>query len=133
MKKRMFCCVLCIVSAMLASCEVHWGDKSADVPWWLIVIPTVAFLIVVLNLAFAGTKAEGALVTGVSYQKADIDAATFTGKTVDIAATFAGTEADVAVAGTCHDYAVKTAQFNPAAVELAVGDIVVAAKDVTVQ
>ena len=85
------------------------------------------------NLAFAGTKAEGALVTGVSYQKADIDAATFTGKTVDIAATFAGTEADVAVAGTCHDYAVKTAQFNPAAVELAVGDIVVAAKDVTVQ
>lgn len=85
------------------------------------------------NLAFAGTKAEGALVTGVSYQKADIDAATFTGKTVNIAATFAGTEADVAVAGACHDYAVKTAQFNPAAVELAVGDIAVAAKDVTVQ
>ena len=85
------------------------------------------------NLAFAGTKAEGALVTGVSYQKADIDAATFTGKTVDIAATFAGTEGDVAVAGTCHDYAVKTAQFNPAAIELAVGDIAVAAKNVTVQ
>lgn len=85
------------------------------------------------NLAFAGTKAEGALVTGVSYQKADIDAATFTGKTVDIAATFAGTEGDVAVAGTCHDYAVKTAEFVPAAIEVAVGDIVVAAKDVTVQ
>ena len=85
------------------------------------------------NLAFAGTKAEGALVTGVSYQKADIDAATFTGKTVDIAATFAGTEGDVAVAGTCHDYAVKTAQFNPAAIELAVGDIAVSAKEVTVQ
>jgi len=85
------------------------------------------------NLAFAGTKAEGALVTGVSYQKADIDAATFTGKTVDINAAFAGTEADVAVAGTCHDYAVKTAQFNPAAIEVAVGDIVVAEKNVTVQ
>ena len=84
------------------------------------------------NLAFAGTKAEGALVTGVSYQKADIDAATFTGKTVDINAAFAGTEADVAVAGTCHDYAVKTAQFNPAAIELAVGDIAVAAQEVTV-
>ena len=84
------------------------------------------------NLAFAGTKAEGALVTGVSYQKADIDAATFTGKTVDIAATFAGTEGDVAVAGTCHDYSVKTAEFVPAAIEVAVGDIVVAAKDVTV-
>ena len=85
------------------------------------------------NLAFAGTKAEGALVTGVSYQKADIDAATFTGKTVDISATFAGTEGDVAVAGTCHDYAVKTAEFVPAAIELAVGDIAVSAKDVTVQ
>lgn len=85
------------------------------------------------NLTFAGTKAENALVTGVSYQKADIDQATFTGKTVDIAAKFAGTEGDVSVAGKCHDYAVKTAQFNPAAIELAVGDIAVAEKTVTVQ
>jgi uncharacterized protein YjbI with pentapeptide repeats len=85
------------------------------------------------NLAFTGTKAEGALVTGVSYQKADIDAATFTGKTVDINAAFTGTEGDIAVAGLCHDYAVKTAQFNPAAIEVAVGDIVVAEKSVTVQ
>ena len=85
------------------------------------------------NLAFAGTKAEGALVTGVSYQKADIDTATFTGETVDINATFAGTEGDVSVAGKCHDYAVKTAQFNGAAIELNVGDIVVSEKNVTVQ
>ena len=85
------------------------------------------------DLAFAGTKAEGALVTGVSYQKADIGSATFTGATVDITATFAGTEGDIAVAGTCHDYAVKTAQFNPAAIELSVGDIAVAEKNVTVQ
>lgn len=84
------------------------------------------------NLAFSGTKAEQVLVTGVSYQKADIDAATFTGKTVDIAAKFAGTEGDLAVAGLCHDYAVKTAQFNPAAIEVAVGDIVVSEKKVTV-
>ena len=85
------------------------------------------------NLAFAGTKAEGALVTGVSYQKADIDQASFTGETVDIAAKFAGTEGDIAVAGLCHDYAVKTAQFNPAAIEVAVGDIVIADKAVTVE
>ena len=85
------------------------------------------------NLTFAGTKAEGALVTGVSYQKADIDKATFTGSTVDINAAFAGTESDVTVAGLCHDYAVKTAEFVPAAIEVAVGDIVVASKDVTVQ
>ena len=85
------------------------------------------------NLAFAGTKAEGALVTGVSYQKADIDTATFTGETVDISASFAGTEGDINVAGKCHDYAVKTAEFNGATIELAVGDIVVSEKAVTVQ
>lgn len=85
------------------------------------------------NLTFAGTKVEGALVTGVSYQKADIDTATFTGKTVDINAAFAGTEGDVAVAGTCHDYTVKTAEFNGAAIELNVGDIAVTEKTVTVQ
>ena len=85
------------------------------------------------NLAFAGTKAEGALVTGVSYEKADINTATFTGKTVDIAATFAGTEGDISVAGKCHDYTVKTAEFVPAAIEVAVGDIVVSEKTVTVQ
>ena len=85
------------------------------------------------NLAFAGTKAEGALVTGVSYKKADIDTATFTGEIVDIAASFAGNEGDIEVAGLCHDYEVKTAEFVPAAIELAVGDITVAAKEVTVQ
>ena len=85
------------------------------------------------NLAFAGTKAEGALVTGVSYKKADIDTATFTGETVDIAASFAGNESDIEVAGLCHDYEVKTAEFVPAAIEVAVGDITVAAKEVTVQ
>ena len=85
------------------------------------------------KLTFAGDKAEGALVTGVSYQKADIGSATFTGTEVDIAATFAGTEGDVSVAGKCHDYAVKTAEFNGAAIELAVGDIAVAEKTVTVQ
>lgn len=85
------------------------------------------------DLIFTGTKAEGALVTGVSYQKADIGSATFTGQTVDINATFSGTEGDVSVDGNCHDYAVKTAQFNGAAIELAVGDIVVSEKSVTVQ
>ena len=85
------------------------------------------------NLAFAGTKAEGALVTGVSYQKADIDKAEFTGETVDISAAFAGTEGDVTVEGKCHDYAVKTATFNGADIELNVGDIAISEKNVTVQ
>ena len=42
-------------------------------------------------------------------------------------------EGDVSVAGKCKDYAVKTAEFNPAAIEVAVGDIVVSEKTVTVQ
>lgn len=83
--------------------------------------------------SFTGTKAVEALVTGVSYQKADINTATFTGDTVDINAAFAGTEGDVSVAGKCKDYSVKTAEFNGAAVTLDVGDIVVAEKTVTVQ
>ena len=109
------------------------GSKAADV-FVANSLPTMAAQTVgVQSASFTGTKAEDLVVTGVSYKKADIDTATFTGATVDIAASFAGTEGDIAVAGLCHDYAVKTAQFNPAAIEVAVGDIVVAEKNVTVQ
>ena len=84
------------------------------------------------DLAFAGTKAEGALVTGVTYDKANIASATFTGATVDINAAFAGSEGDINVAGKYTDTN-YTAEANTGAIELAVGDIAVAAKDVTVQ
>lgn len=109
------------------------GAKAADT-FVTNSLPTMAEQIVgVQSATFTGTKAEKLVVTGVSYDKADIDTATFTGKSVDIAATFTGTEDDVNVAGTCQDYAVKTAEFVGAAIELAVGDIVVAEKTVTVQ
>ena len=109
------------------------GSKAADT-FTANTLPTMAAQTVgVASSTFTGTKATEALVTGVSYKKADIDTATFSGATVDIAATFAGVEGDVNVSGKCHDYSVKTAQFNGAAVELAVGDIKVAATDVTVQ
>ncbi len=49
-KKRMLFCVLCLMSGVLVSCEVHWGGKSADVPWWMIAIPVAVFLIIVLYL-----------------------------------------------------------------------------------
>lgn len=109
------------------------GSKAAD-QFTANSLPTMAAQTVgVQSATFTGTKAEKLVVTGVSYDKADIDTATFTGATVDIAATFAGTEGDLSVAGTCHDYAVKTAEFVPAAIELAVGDIAVTEKAVTVQ
>lgn len=110
------------------------GSKAADT-FVANSLPTMAQQNVgVQSATFTGTLAEDLVVTNVSYAKANTEAAaTFTGDTVDIAATFAGTEGDIAVAGKCHDYAVKTAEFNPAAIELAVGDIAVAEKTVTVQ
>ena len=109
------------------------GAKAADT-FVANSLPTMAAQTVgVQSASFTGTLAEDLVVTNVSYAKANAEAAaTFTGDTNDIAATFAGTEGDIAVSGNCHDYAVKTAEFVPAAIEVAVGDIVVAEKNVTV-
>ena len=109
------------------------GSKDAD-QFTANSLPTMAAQTVgVQSASFTGTLAEDLVVTNVSYAKANTEAAaTFTGDTNDIAATFAGTEGDIAVSGNCHDYAVKTAEFVPAAIEVAVGDIVVAEKSVTV-
>ena len=111
------------------------GSKAADT-FTANSLPTMAAQTVgVQSATFTGTKAEDLVVTGVSYKKANIDAATFTGQTVDIAASFAGTEGNVSVVGKCHDYAVDAehTKFNPAAIELSVGDILVSEKTVTVQ
>lgn len=110
------------------------GSKAADT-FVANSLPTMENHVVgVQNAAFAGTLAEDLVVTGVSYAKANAEAAaTFEGLTSDISATFAGTEGDVNVSGNCHEYTVKTAEFNGAAIELAVGDIKVAEKNVTVQ
>lgn len=90
------------------------------------------------ELAAEGTP----VVTGITKAEAsapvftgDKFAATFTGASADILATFAGEKTQV-VSGVTYDKAtVDTAntKFNPAAIELAVGDIAVTAKEVTVQ
>lgn len=110
------------------------GSKAADT-FVANSLPTMASHTVgVESAGFTGTLAEDLVVTGVSYAKANAEAAaTFTGNTNDITATFNGTEGDVNVSGNCHDYSVKTAEFNGAAIELAVGDIAIAEKTVTVQ
>lgn len=83
---------------------------------------------------FAGTKAEDAIVTGVSYKKAAAETAVnITKKDTAIAATFAGTEGDLAVAGSYDKANIAKADFIAGDIELAVGDIVVSAKDVTVE
>lgn len=110
------------------------GNKEADT-FVANSLPTKeTHTIGVESATFAGTLAEDLVVTNVSYSKANAEAAaTFTGNVNDIAATFAGTEGDINVTGKANDYSVKTAEFNGADIELAVGDITVSDKDVTVQ
>lgn len=90
------------------------------------------------TLAEAGTT----VVTGITKAEAsapvftgDKFAATFTGASADISATFAGDKTQV-VSGVTYDKAAVNSEgtkFNPVAIELTVGDITVAAKSVTVQ
>ena len=90
------------------------------------------------ELAAAGTT----VVTGITSATAsapvftgDKFAASFTGASADITATFTGDKTSV-VSGVNYDKATVDAEktkFTGAAVELAVDDVVVAAKEVTVQ
>ena len=66
----------------------------------------------VQSASFTGTTAEKILVTGVSYDKASVASATFTGKQADITATFTGTEGDVAVSGKYAKASVESATFS---------------------
>lgn len=90
------------------------------------------------TLANAGTT----VVTGITSATAsapvftgDKFAATFTGSSADISATFAGDSIQVVDTVTYNKAAVDAdaTKFNPAAIELAVGDITVASQSVTVQ
>lgn len=90
------------------------------------------------ELATEGTK----VVTGITSATAtapvftgDKFAATFTGASADITATFAGEKTSV-VSGVSYDKAgvdAEKTKFTAGAVELAVDDVVVTAKEVTVQ
>ena len=90
------------------------------------------------ELAAEGTT----VVTGITKAEAsapvftgDKFAASFTGASADITATFTGEKKSIVSGVTYDKAAVDTAntKFNPAAIELAVGDITVASKSVTVQ
>ncbi len=73
----------------------------------------------VQSAVFTGTTAEKILVTGVSYDKASVASATFTGKEAEIKASFAGTEGDVAVSGNYAKAEVEAASFTGEAAKLA--------------
>ena len=87
------------------------------------------------SATFAGTKEEGLKVTGATYNKVTGVTSTFTGNASGdaITATFTGTAGNVSVSGKYDKANLGTVAFKGAAIELDVGDIAVAAKDVTVQ
>lgn len=76
-----------------------------------------------VNSSFAGTEVKDMKVTGVTYVKQAVDTATFSGTKATLG--FSGDEVDVSVKGS-YDKANKgTLAFTGAAIDLAVGDIVV--------
>lgn len=91
----------------------------------------------ITSAAFSGTKETGLKVTGVSYDKATGATSTFTGTAADIDAEFAGTVAKDALIDTIKYNAASVnaegTTFTSDAVSLNVGDIAVAAQEVTVQ
>lgn len=94
---------------------------------------TAQYANVVTGIDSASASVNYEKVTGVTYQKAEENATgTCAGSTVAINATFTGTEGNVSVNGQYTD-TTYTAAANTGNIELAVGDIAVAAKDVTVQ
>lgn len=112
------------------------GSKAADT-FTANALPTTedATVMTGASAAFTGAKEEGLKVTGVSYDKVTGVTSTFTGnaKGDAITATFAGTAGDVSVAGKYDKADLGTVAFEGAAIELNVGDIAVAAKEVTVE
>lgn len=129
-----------VAAKALAASKVNsfsGGSKDADtfnanVP---AEVETKAVMTAVAGATFTGTVAAGLKVTGVTYQKHDAATATFTGSEVDVTgATFNGSAATISVEGSGKTYAIdaENTKFNGAAIELNVGDIVVAEKTVTV-
>lgn len=86
---------------------------------------------------FTGTKETGLKVTGANYDKATGATSAFTGTAADIAAEFAGTVVKDALVDTIKYNAASVnaegTTFTSDAVSLDVGDIAVAAQEVTVQ
>lgn len=92
-------------------------------------LPTLATTATPVVTGITKAEASAPVFTGDKF------AATFTGSSANISATFAGDSIEVVDSVTYDKAAVDTAKtkFNPAAIELAVGDIAVAAKNVTVK
>lgn len=80
---------------------------------------------------FTGTVATGALVTGATYIKQVVDAATFNGTAATLG--FSGTAGEVAVAGNYNEASVESAAFAGKAAAADAVELVKSNKEVTVE
>lgn len=80
---------------------------------------------------FTGTVAENILVTGATYVKQVVDAATFNGTAATLG--FSGTAGDVAVTGNYNEASVQSAAFTGKAAATDAVELVKSNKDVTVE
>lgn len=111
------------------------GTKAADT-FTANELPTTTNASVVTGIqsaSFTGAKEEGLKVTGATYAKVNGVSGTFTGTEAAIDATFAGAQGAVNVSGSYDKANLGTVTFAGSEIEVAVGDITVAAKDVTVE
>ena len=82
-------------------------------------LPTMASQTVeVQSATFVGTTAKDLLTTAVSYNRASVASATFTGKQSDIIAAFTGKEGNLSVKGNYDKASVDTATFAGTAATL---------------
>lgn len=92
--------------------EFYGGNKSADVFVPNSLATFAENVVGVQNATFEGQTASNALVTGVTYDKANVQTASFTGKATDITASFTGHEGDVAVSGNYAKAEVEATSFT---------------------
>lgn len=108
------------------------GEKAKDKFTPNTVAEMVENTVGIQSAGFTGTKAADALVTGVNYSKTSGATATFTGKSADITARFAGTTATISVDGS-YDKANAEATFTGTAVNNQEVVLTKTTKTITVQ
>lgn len=110
------------------------GSKAADTfdGGAMPTFNNAAVAVGVESASFTGTKVEDAIVTGVSYKKANEVSATFAGTETDLSGTASIVDAAISVTGSYDKASVNTATFSGTAATLQ-PELEVGTKTITVQ
>ena len=52
MRKIMFLVLTVLSAVSLSACQVNWFDKTIEVPWYVVALPTILILFVSLAVAY---------------------------------------------------------------------------------